>query len=63
MLLDWILPDNMWDDFYLDPWVYVKARYRNNEIVGWQVVHINFWNKIKDIYGKEEEIDSTTRVR
>ena len=53
-LLNWILPKDMWKGFYLDPWIFTEARYRDGEIVGYQVVFHSFWDQIKDIYGQAD---------
>lgn len=51
ILLDWILPKDMWKGFYLDPWVPVSVRIENGEIVATQLVFHSFWEQI---HGREE---------
>lgn len=54
-LINWVLPDDIWKDFYLDNIVYVKAGYDINGGFYAQWVFREFWEQIKDIYGKDTE--------
>lgn len=53
-----MVPDNIWIDFYLDPWVYFMPRPAG----GWQMVHILFYREVLQGLERGEKPDLTRRL-